>query len=159
MGGYIALEYARNNSNNLEGLILIDTKPYADNDDQKQNRCNTIKIIENSISNYSESKRSLLNMQKLYSEYNELRIFIDDLYSRITSQKTREEKPDVANQILNLMKKQNALGIIHALNGMAGRNDTSLLLKNFKKNILIFVGENDTQGCDVVRNVIPQAHH
>ena len=144
MGGYIALEYARNNLNNLEGLILIDTKPLADNDEQKQNRLNTINTVENLLENYSQNQRSLIKMHKLYAKHSELKTYIEDLYKHVTSQKTREEKPKVANQILNLMKRQKALGIIHALNGMAGRKDTSNILKNFKKDILIIVGENDT---------------
>jgi len=42
------------------------------------------------------------------------------------------------------MKKQKALGVIHALNGMVGRNDTSIVLKNLKINTLIIVRQNDT---------------
>ena len=42
------------------------------------------------------------------------------------------------------MKSQKVLGVMHALNGMAGRNDTLKVLESLKVNALILVGENDT---------------
>lgn len=143
MGGYIALEYLKNNPNNIEGVLLIDTKPYADTEEQKQNRLNTIKILGKSLESYSENKRSIINIQQMYEKDDKVKFFIDNLYLRIISQSTKHEKPEIAKQILNLMKKQKALGVIHALNGMTGRNDTSIVLKNLKINSLIIVGKND----------------
>ncbi|MFW9879507.1 MAG: alpha/beta fold hydrolase [Candidatus Thorarchaeota archaeon] len=143
MGGYIALEYMRDNPSIIEGLVLIDTKPYADNEEQKKNRFNTIKLIENSLEFYSENERSNINLKKLYERDSKVKYFIDSLYSRITSHITQKEKPKIAKQILNSIKNQKAFGIIHALNGMAGRSDTSIVLKNLKVKTLIIVGEND----------------
>ncbi|MFW9968929.1 MAG: alpha/beta fold hydrolase, partial [Candidatus Odinarchaeota archaeon] len=56
---------------------------------------------------------------------------------------TQKKMPKIDKKILNLMKKQKAVGVIHALNGMAGRDDTSIILRNLKINTLILVGEND----------------
>lgn len=144
MGGYIALEFVRNHPNIIEGLVLIDTKPYADNDEQRQNRLDTIKVINNSLELYSDNERTNINLKKLSIQDSKIKSFMDNLYSRITSLLTQKEKPKIAKHIMNLMKKQRALGIIHALNGMAGRKDTSSVLKNLKTNTLIIVGENDT---------------
>ncbi|MFX1476723.1 MAG: alpha/beta fold hydrolase [Promethearchaeota archaeon] len=143
MGGYIALEYVRNSPHIIQGLVLIDTKPYADNEDQIQNRLDTINIIDEALEFYSENERSTIRMKKLYTQNGNVKSFLDNLHVRITSQITQKEKPKIATQILNLMKKQKALGIIHALNGMAGRKDTSIVLKSLKVNTLIIVGEND----------------
>jgi len=144
MGGYIVLEYVRNSPHIIEGLVLIDTKPNADNEEQIQNRLDTIKIIDKSLEFYLEEERFNITLKKLYKRDGKIKSFIDDLHSRIISQNTRIEKLKIAKQILNLIKKQKALGVIHALNGMAGRKDTSKVLKNLKVNILIIVVENDT---------------
>jgi pimeloyl-ACP methyl ester carboxylesterase len=56
MGGYITLEYATKYANTLNGMILIDTKTESDNNEQKQNRINTIKLIQESIDNYTKDK-------------------------------------------------------------------------------------------------------
>jgi pimeloyl-ACP methyl ester carboxylesterase len=143
MGGYITLEYVRNNPNIIEGLVLIATKPYADNEEQMKNRLDTINLIEQSLELYSENEKYDMKIRKLYEQNNKLKSFINDLYSRIISQKTRKKNPNLAKEILNLMTKQRALGIIHALNGMTGRMDTTSVLKNLKVKSLIMVGEKD----------------
>ncbi|MFW9968930.1 MAG: alpha/beta fold hydrolase, partial [Candidatus Odinarchaeota archaeon] len=85
MGGYIALEYLRNYSNNIKGLVLIDTKPYADNEEQIQNRLDTITFIKQSLVSYSENDTSNIDMKKLYEQDNKVKNFIDNLHSSIIS--------------------------------------------------------------------------
>ena len=145
MGGYIALEYIRNYPELIKGLVLIDTKPDADNEDQKQNRLNTITMLEKSSQNfYSNENLISITLKKLYKRDAEIKSFLETLYSRVISKNTQRKKVKIANQILNIMKNQKVLGVIHALNGMTGRNDTSKVLENLKINVLILVGENDT---------------
>ena len=145
MGGYIALEHIRNYPELIEGLVLIDTKPDADDEDQMQNRLNTIKMLEESSQNfYSNEKPVNITLKMLYERDAQIKSFLDNLHSRVISENTQRKKVKIANQILNIMKSQKVLGVMHALNGMAGRNDTLKVLESLKVNALILVGENDT---------------
>ncbi|MFX1241815.1 MAG: alpha/beta fold hydrolase [Promethearchaeota archaeon] len=171
MGGYIALEYLRNNTDFIEGLVLIDTKPSADDEEKIQNRLDTIEIIDKSLETYSEDENLNIKMEKLYEQDDKIKIFLDSLHSNVTSLYCRRNNPEIAKEILTLMKKQRALGIIHALNGIAGRKDTSNVLKILNINTLILVGENDTitpletakEMKDIISNsileIIPLAGH
>lgn len=145
MGGYIALEYARNTPNFIEGLVLIDTKPDADNEDQIRKRLSIINLLEKSAQSfYSNEKPGNITLKKIYKRDTQIKSFLDNLLSRVISEHTRKKKVKIANQVLGVMKNQKVLGVIHALNGMAGRNDTSIVLENLSANVLIMVGENDT---------------
>ena len=145
MGGYIALEFVRNYSDLIEGLVLIDTKPDADDEDQIQNRLDTIDMLEKSTQNfYSNEKPANITLKKLYKRDAQIKSFLDGLHSRVISENIQRKKEKIANYILDIMKNQKVLGVIHALNGMAGRNDTTKVLENLKVNVLILVGENDT---------------
>lgn len=42
------------------------------------------------------------------------------------------------------MKQQSIKGILHALSAMAGRRDNTDAIKNFEKEVLLIVGENDS---------------
>lgn len=145
MGGYIALEYIRNYPELIEGLVLIDTKPDADDEDQKQNRLNTITMLEKSSQNFYSNEKSVnITLKMLYKRDAQIKSFLDTLHSRVISENMQRKNVKIANQILEIMKNQKVLGVIHALSGMAGRNDTSKVLESLKVNVLILVGENDT---------------
>ncbi|MFX0010083.1 MAG: alpha/beta fold hydrolase [Candidatus Hermodarchaeota archaeon] len=145
MGGYIALEYIRNYPELIEGLVLIDTKPDADDEDQMQNRLNTIKMLEKSSQNFYSNENPInITLKMLYKRDAQIKSFLTSLHSRVISEKTQRKKVKIANQILEIMKNQKVLAVIHALNGMAGRNDTFKVIESLKVNALILVGEKDT---------------
>ncbi len=143
MGGYIVLEYLRTHPEVVEGLILIDTKTEADNIEQKQNRYKSINLFKGILESISNEQRTSINLNKLKNKHSEVKDFIENLYNRIVSKITIEKELDKANFIKKLMESQKPIGIIHALSGMANRQDTSLVLKKFEKNVLIIVGELD----------------
>ena len=144
MGGYIALEYFNKYPNDIIGLILIDTKPFADNNEQLENRKNAINLIDTSLRSYPEKVRAELKMKKLFKDNHQIKSYIFNLYSNVISENTRINIPKLATQILGLMLKQKSISYIQALGGMAGRRDNFNLIKNTKIPILIIVGENDS---------------
>ncbi|MEJ2295721.1 MAG: alpha/beta hydrolase [Candidatus Lokiarchaeota archaeon] len=169
MGGYIALEYLSNHIKALDGLILIDTKSTADTDEQKQNRFKTIEKIKNSHKNDRDNHS--IEIEQLYNRNKLIKEFIDNLLANIVSDYTKENNQQISKEILNIMKQQNLNGILHALRAMAGRNDNTKILKKFRKDLLIIVGEYDkitpieisVQIKNLTRrstlNIIPNAGH
>ncbi|MGV9203684.1 MAG: alpha/beta fold hydrolase [Promethearchaeia archaeon] len=143
MGGYITLEYGKQFPDNLNGMILIDTRPTADTPEQKQNRLDTIENFEKILGNSDESVKVRLNLGDFYSKYSAVKNFVDSLYAKVTSEGLQKEKPKKGEKIKDFMKNQSILGVIHALKGMAGRSDNSSFLKEFQGNTLILVGEKD----------------
>lgn len=144
MGGYISLEYFSAYPNDIEGLILMDTKPFADNEDQLENRKNTVKLIISSLQSYPENERTEIRMERLTKVDHKIKDYINSLYFLITSENTRLNNPKIAEKILQLMRKQKATSYIHALLGMAGRKDNFNIIKTAKIPILIIVGEYDS---------------
>ncbi len=143
MGGYIALEYTRAYPSELAGMILMDTKTAADNEEQKANRRTTVKKIEESLKSYQRNNGNI-KLQQLYDTDDAIKDFIDDLREKITSKKNTSSKQLLSEQILLMMKEQSPNGVIHALLAMAGRNDTTATLESFNKNVLIVVGSEDS---------------
>ena len=144
MGGYISLEYFSTYPNDIEGLVLMDTKPFADNEDQLKNRRNTVKMINSSLQSHPEDARTEIRMKDLSKIDNEIKDYINNLYLLLTSENTRLNKLKIAEKILKLMKKQKAISYTHALLGMAGRKDNFNIIKRAKIPILIIVGEYDS---------------
>lgn len=143
MGGYISLEFAKRYPDILEGIMLIDTKPWADSEEQKKNRLANVKKLEKIIDSLRKEDKTELNLKNYYQKYPEIESFIDGLYSKVSSKEMLKKKPETGKKILILMKKQSLIGVAHALNGMAGRVDNTKALQNFNGKVLILVGEND----------------
>ena len=143
MGGYIALEYTHQHPINLEGLILMDTKPTADTDQQKKDRVSEINKFVKIREDFKNLKDQSIKINELYSSIPEIQHFIDDLHSNLLAQDLPQKEPKMSEKILSLMKKQSLKGVIHALSGMAGRKDNTQTLKDFMGKILLIVGEKD----------------
>ncbi len=139
MGGYISLEYLHRHPRSVNGLILIDTKATPDDMDAKQNRYKTMEMVRNSLVDWGKTDKD----ENVHESLHIYRQFLNHLHSRIASENTKKNLPDISSQILSIMQKQNPLAIIHALGGMAGRKDTTKTLHRVKIPVLILVGEND----------------
>jgi pimeloyl-ACP methyl ester carboxylesterase len=144
MGGYIALEYFNAHPNGIIGLILIDTKPFADNDEQLENRKNAINLLNTSLRSYPEKVKVEIKMKKLFKDNDQIKTYISNLHSNVISENTRINQPKIATQILELMLKQKSISYVQALRGMAGRRDNFNLIKNANIPFMIIVGENDS---------------
>lgn len=143
MGGYITLEFANQYPTQVDGLILIDTRPSADSEEQKKNRLTHIKNFRRILKNTDDMVNESLYLGGFYSEYKDVRNFVDSLFSKVITEDLIENNPKKSEQVKKIMKKQSMQGVIHALYGMAGRGDNTDVLKRFKGQILIIVGEKD----------------
>lgn len=144
MGGYITLEYMNRFQDFLDGIILIDTKTASDEEAKKQDRLKTASMIEKILSQYDKSKEVKLKLDDLYLKHPEIKDFIDGMYSKITYNKAIQSNPEIGEEVLNIMKRQPAKGVIDALRGMAGRADTSQALSRFSGKTLVMIGDNDS---------------
>ena len=160
MGGYISLEYFRNYPDDIKGLILIDTNPFADNEEQLENRTNTMNLINMSLQTYREEIRSEIKMKNLYEKDDKIKEYINNLYLRIISNDTRRNRLEIAEKILDLMQNQKAISYVQGLSGMAGRKDTFEVIKSTEVPILIIVGENDSiTPVDIARHIYNAVEH
>lgn len=118
MGGYIALAFLQKYAANVEGLILSDTQTIADSAETKAKReANAVDILEHG------SDQFILN-------------FMPKALSSQAPENTR-------NFLFAIIKQQYPPGIASALRGMALRVDTSQILANTDKPVLIITGNMD----------------
>ena len=121
MGGYIALEFAKNYGQMLSGFCLFHSQAYADSDEKKKNRNREIKLVK-------DGKYNLIvdtNIPNMYAEGIKTK-FIDKL--KISKEIAKAIKPE---------------GVIAALNGMKNRNENLDVIKKFTKPILFIAGKKD----------------
>lgn len=152
MGGYVAFALWRKYPQRIQGLILADTRPGADNEEGKANREQLAQLVE---SQGVQGVNAVADMQvpRLLSEY------------------TREQHPEVELRVRQLIGEATPEGVAAASRGMAQRPDSSDLLPNITSPTLILVGEQDaitppmmaqeyaSKIPNVQLAVIPQAGH
>ena len=144
MGGYIALEYLREHADSVRSLVLIDTKTRADTPEQRINRKNGVEMLQEAIMTFKEKDHTGVKVKDVYHEDENVREYVDGLHEKISSDFFRRTHAELAAQVKNMMLDQKVMGLIHALGGMAGREDTSELLKEFEKQVILFFGSEDT---------------
>ncbi len=150
MGGYVALSLYRDHPEIFSGLVLANTKATADIEEAKRRR---FKLIEEIREDPSMSGLIEFHLQKFYTG------------------ETRETRFDLLNFAEVLMRDANPEGVIHALQAMANRKDSTDLLQRIPFRVLVITGENDSlipvsdsqQMVDNLQNgelvVIPNAAH
>jgi pimeloyl-ACP methyl ester carboxylesterase len=139
MGGYIALAAARLMPLRLKGLILISTRAGADSEEGKANRDKTIaNVKENGASVVSEA-----------------------MYPKLLSPETYKNKPEVAEQLKDIMKGATPEGVIAALSAMRDRPDSTELLSDLHMPVLIIHGKDDQvippSEAEAMNKAIPQS--
>lgn len=139
MGGYIIQEYLRMFPNKVEGLILFNSSPFADNPDKKEERFREIKVIE-------EGKFLVLagmSLPKIFAKEN-LRKWDEFILEAVGNCETHDPR-----------------GIVAGINAMMGRADQTALLAGTKTPILFIMGDNDTyfpmEIVEKMRETIPSA--
>lgn len=121
MGGYIALRAYEKKPSLFAGLILSDTHSFADDNDAKYNRFATIQAV------LSYGKR----------------VFSIGFASKVLSQTTVNEKPEVVEQVKSAIRRNGERDICATLMALASRTDTTSSLKEIKVPVLIIRGEED----------------
>lgn len=121
MGGYIALRAVEKMEQKFSGLILCDTKPYADDNNTKLKRAEGInKINIDGVSKY-------------------VREFIPNCFSKDSLSHAANE----SQKLIVRAEKYNPIGVKGCLLAMAGRTDTTGYLEKIKIPTLVLCGNED----------------
>lgn len=121
MGGYIAMEYARNHWETLNGLGLFHSSSLADNDSKKETRKSSIDFITK-------------NGKELY-----LKTSVPNLFS----EHSRNVYPNLVEELVKLGLSCNEKSLSQYQQAMIERQDTSGILKVFGEPVLFVQGQYD----------------
>lgn len=123
MGGYVAMAVLRAAPQRVAGLLLVDTKAAADNDEQRVNRLNVADRAERDGTEGWLAESMLPNL---------------------LGRTTREQRPEVIEGVRKLIDAQPPHGVAWAQRAMAGRPDSTDTLRSYSGPALVVVGEEDT---------------
>lgn len=149
MGGYAAFALWRKYASRIQGLILSDTRPGADNEEGRANREQLAQLVE------SQGVDGVADLQ----------------VPRLLSAYTRQYHPEVELRVRQMMSAATPQGVAAASRGMAQRPDSTNILPDITCPTLIIVGEQDVLTPPTVAQdyaskmpnaqlvVIPQAGH
>lgn len=121
MGGYVALEYWRQYSHHLRGLILCNTKPAADDETAKVGR---LAMGEKALSEGAWAA-------------------VEPMFPKLLSEQTIASKPEVAKLVKSMMESAAPATIAAAQNAMARRRDFSEQLSTIHVPTLVIAGQYD----------------
>ena len=122
MGGYVALEFARQNPQMLRGLCLFHSFGSADTEEAKENRRRTINIVR-------------LNHEGF------VRQFITDLFAESNVLRLSNE----ISQLQEFAAEVSVDGIVASLEAMRGRSGAIELLQNIEVPVLFIAGKEDSR--------------
>ena len=122
MGGYVALEYWRQFSSQLRGLILCNTKPTADNETGKAGR--------------------LAMGQKALAEGTWAAV--EPMFGKLLSEQTVASKSELVVLVKSMMQSVSPATVAAAQAAMAQRRDFTDLLPTIQLPTLVVAGQTDT---------------
>ena len=122
IGGYLLFEFWRRYREQVAALVLANTRPGAET---------------------SESKASRLQLaDKVLREGKDS--FIEEMLSKLLSQATRTNRPDIADAARRMMQSMSAEDIAGVQRGMAERPDSVAMLATINVPTLLIAGEEDS---------------
>ncbi|MBK6343903.1 MAG: alpha/beta fold hydrolase [Flavobacteriales bacterium] len=121
MGGYVAMAFAEQWPERVQGLILCNTRSNADTDAGKTAREQT----------------ALDALDKGAA------VIARAMIPKVLSERTRREQPDATARVEAIMASQRPEAIAAASRGMALRADRTHVLRNFNGPALIITGSDD----------------
>lgn len=121
MGGYITLAFAEKYPQQLRAFGLFHSSAYADDEAKKEARKKGIEFIKN----------------------NGVETFIKTATPNLFSSKTKNEKTNLINDLINLSKDFPPEPLIQYYTAMMQRPDRTSVLKSFTKPILFIIGKDD----------------
>jgi pimeloyl-ACP methyl ester carboxylesterase len=122
MGGYVALAFYRLFPLRVRSLVLADTRPQADTDEEKQNRA-------------EQAEKALQEGMEGIA---------DALLPKLLAPETVAKRPDIVKRVREMMVKTEPEGAAAALHGMAQRQDQTAFLSRIISPTLIVVGREDS---------------
>jgi pimeloyl-ACP methyl ester carboxylesterase len=123
MGGYVSMAVLREAPDRVGGLILIDTKATADTEEARDARLAMADRAEN------EGITGWL---------------AESMMPKLLGEQALSERPDVVETVRDLVDSQRPEGIVWAQRAMAGRPDSTELLRSTDVPALVIVGEQDS---------------
>ena len=120
MGGYVCFSIARIAPERMAGLILIDTRATADNDEQRKGRYATI-----------EKVRAAKSVEPVVE-------------SMLPKMLTHDAPAEMRGRVREIMSSSTVEGVVCALEAMAERPDSVELLPKIEVPTLVVVGGDDT---------------
>lgn len=121
MGGYVAFEMFRRHRERVAALVLADTRPQPDSDEGRLNRARLAGIARSDGSGP----------------------VVEELLPKLVAPVTRQQRPEVVEQLREMMMAAQPLAIADALMAMAARDDSVPLLAEIDVPALVIVGSDD----------------
>jgi pimeloyl-ACP methyl ester carboxylesterase len=122
IGGYVLMEFLRQQQERVAGLVLCDTRGGADTEEGRKNRLRAADEVE---------KHGPIP-------------FIESMLPKLLGESTRRKRPDLVDAARRMMLQMTVRGIVAAQTGMAQRPDSMPTLKTVDVPTLIMVGAEDT---------------
>lgn len=123
MGGYVAMQYLRKYGETVAKLVLCNTKTTADTPQQ------------------AETRRQ--QAEKFATAPHFLKTVAETMIPNLCCAKTKEERPEILDELRHMIESNNPLGAAAAARGMAERPDTTELLSQKDIPILFVSGSED----------------
>ena len=121
MGGYLAFEFLRRYPGRVRALVLANTRATADSPDQRAAR-------ERQIARVRRDGTAFL---------------VDDMLPRLLAPTTAKIMPDVVAHVREMMTTASVDGIVHALEAMMTRPDSTDTLASISVPTLVIGGRDD----------------
>ena len=121
MGGYVALAFMEQYKSMVRQLVLLNSTPYADSEERRQNRDRALEIIP-------KNKE----------------LFIPMAIKNLFAEDTRMEYSEAIEQLIDDANDMDVNGIVAAIKGMRDREDRSEMLKHFGGSKIIVAGTKDS---------------
>lgn len=123
MGGYVALSLFREHPELFMGLLLANTRAYADDEEIRRRRYEIIEDLK--------VKNSVLELIEMHIQY-------------FLTEETRGKRIELVKRLMEMMREATVEGVIQAQGAMERRLDSNDLLKRMKFPVTILSGDRDT---------------
>ena len=122
MGGYVAIQFAAENENLADGVVLFHSHAGPDSEQASENRLRTIEIVRNNRGSF-------------------IRQFIPDLFD----QRHVENYTDEIRKLQDVASQMTSEAIIAAVSGMRDRSGQIEFLSRIRIPVLFIIGKQDSR--------------
>lgn len=121
MGGYVALAFVRKYPQRVRALILADTRAEADDEAGKANR----------------------NKMMAFAKEHSAAAVIDQMMPKMFTDTTLSARPEIVAELRRIAAEQSVPAIVHAVQAMRDRPDSTPFLEAIAAPTLVIVGGED----------------
>ena len=122
IGGYLLFEFWRRNRDQVAALVLANTRPGAETSESKANR---LQLADRVLREGTDG-------------------FIEEMLTKLLSQTTRKNRPDVVAAARKMMQTMSAEDVAGVQRGMAERPDSVATLATIDVPTLLVAGDEDS---------------